>query len=65
MSFTKTARSILQTTGHPKLNITQFVNAFPHAEETRSGAEGEEVAEPVADRVHVKIQRDLIHLGAR
>jgi len=54
---------ILQTTGHPKLNVTQFVNAFPHPEETRSGAEGEEVAEPVADRVHVKIQRDLIHLG--
>ncbi len=54
---------ILQTTGHPKLNVTQFVNAFPHAEETRSRAEGEEVAEPVADRVHVKIQRDLIHLG--
>src|SRR6266436_7379027 len=53
---------ILQTTGHPKLNVTQFVNAFPQLAETRSVAE-EGAAKPVADRVHVKIQSDLIHLG--
>ena len=53
---------ILQTTGHPKLNVTQFVNAFPQLAEARAVAE-EGAAEPVADRVHVKIQRDLINLG--
>jgi len=61
--FYEDSTFILQTTGHPKLNVTQFVNALPHPEETRSRTDGEEVAEPVADRVHVKIQRDLIQLG--
>jgi hypothetical protein len=60
--FAEDGTFILQTTGHPKLNVTQFLNAFPQHRETASDAEAESAA-PVSDRAHVKVQRDLIQLG--
>jgi hypothetical protein len=53
---------VLQTTGHPKLNVTQFLNAFP--QHKTSPAEGDESqTEERSDRTHVKIQGGLIDLG--
>lgn len=60
--FTEDGTFILQTTGHSKLNVTQFVNALPqHSESLRHAGEG--AAQPVSDRAHVRVQRDLIQLG--
>jgi hypothetical protein len=53
---------ILQTTGHPKINVTEFLNAFPPAEPTKGGRNETETT-PSADRAHVKIQSGLIRLG--
>jgi len=53
---------ILQTTGHPKINVTEFLNVFPAAEPTK-GRSDETQAAPTADRAHVKIQSGLIRLG--
>jgi hypothetical protein len=53
---------ILQTTRHPKLNVTQFLNAFPHHKAVTAAAE-EVTAEKSSDRVHIKIQGGLIQLG--
>jgi len=53
---------ILQTTGHPKVNVTEFLNAFPAAEPQKErSAEAEPL--PSADRAHLKIQSGLIRLG--
>lgn len=60
--FAESGTFILQTTGHPKLNVTQFVNAFPQLKATVAAAE-EEGTEPVSNRAHLKVQRDLIQLG--
>lgn len=60
--FTESGTFVLQTTGHPKLNVTQFVNAFPQHKATATAAEAEGI-EPVSDRAHVKVQSDLIQLG--
>jgi len=53
---------ILQTTGHPKINVTEFLNAFPADERAKKGAD-EPATMPSADRAHVKIQCGLIRLG--
>jgi hypothetical protein len=53
---------ILQTTGHPKINVTEFLNTFPAAEPAKGGT-GETQTAPTADRAHVKIQSGLIQLG--
>src|SRR6266566_6778143 len=53
---------ILQTTGHPKINVTEFLNAFP-ADESGKKRTDEADTTPIADRAHVKIQSGLIQLG--
>src|SRR6184192_2793537 len=53
---------ILQTTGHPKINVTEFLNAFPAAKPAEEPSD--ELAAPAGpDRAHVKIQSGLIKLG--
>jgi hypothetical protein len=53
---------ILQTTGHPKINVTEFLNAFPPAK-PREPLPNESEAPSSMDRAHVKIQSGLIKLG--
>src|SRR5437773_3662635 len=53
---------ILQTTGHPKINVTEFLNTFPAAERAKETVD-ETSAKPGTDRAHVKIQSGLIRLG--
>src|SRR5438874_3402168 len=53
---------ILQTTGHPKINVTEFLNTFPAAERAKETVD-ETSAKPGTDRAHVKIQSGLIKLG--
>lgn len=60
--FTEGEAYILQTTGHPKVNVTEFLNAFPAAKPTKED-HAEAPATPNADRAHVKIQSGLIELG--
>lgn len=54
---------VLQTTKHPKLDVTQFLNAYPSS--TRLGPEPDESdqVDESRDRRHVKIQWALIRLG--
>jgi len=64
--FVEDGSYILQTTKHPKLNISEFLNAFPEptAKPTQApGSPGEESTSTPVDRVHVKIQWSLIKLG--
>ena len=51
---------ILQTTKHPKLDVTQYLNAYPAAERAVSD---DGAAPPPADRLHVRIQWELAQLG--
>lgn len=60
--FVEEGTFILQTTGHPKLNVTQFLNAFPQHRQTATDVERESNV-PVSDRAHVKAQCALIQLG--
>ncbi len=53
---------VLQTTGHPKINVTEFLNAFPADEQAKKRAD-EIPTTPITDRAHVKIQSGLIRLG--
>jgi hypothetical protein len=54
---------IMQTTGHPKLNVTEYLNAFP----ARQQVSGETTEEPepttTSDRLHLRMQWALIQLG--
>lgn len=59
--FNDNGTFILQTTRHPKLNVTEFMNAFPKRE-PREVSVPEEGLEAV-DRIHVKMQWALIQLG--
>ncbi len=64
--FVEDGSYILQTTKHPKLNISEFLNAFPepNAKATQApGAPDEDSTSTPVDRVHVKIQWNLIKLG--
>jgi hypothetical protein len=55
---------ILQTTKHPKLNVTEFLNAFPKQSRSLEAATTEDAPTMVRhDRLHVKIQWGLIQLG--
>jgi hypothetical protein len=60
--FTEGDTYILQTTGHPKINVTEFLNAFPADKLANKGVD-ETQAMPTTDRAHVKIQSGLIRLG--
>jgi hypothetical protein len=54
---------ILQTTKHPKLNITEFLNAYPVAQVNPGGLADDDSDVPKTDRAHVKFQSALIDLG--
>lgn len=54
---------ILQTTKHPKLNVTEFLNAYPSTKQpVGEGADPPQEGIEVT-RLHVKIQWSLIKLG--
>jgi len=54
---------ILQTTRHPKRDVTAYLNAFPTPEPAQKGAGPEEEARTGPERVHLRIQSALISLG--
>jgi hypothetical protein len=54
---------ILQTTRHPKLNVTEFLNAYPKAALKPDGTGVRNSGLPPADRDHVKFQSALIDIG--
>jgi hypothetical protein len=58
--FVEEARYILQTTGHPKIDVTSFLNALPAAE---PASIPKEKAPPAALREHTLMQAALIRLG--
>jgi len=60
--FAEAETYILQTTGHPKINVTEFLNAFPAAGRPKEPTD-EASSKPGTDRAHVKIQCGLIKLG--
>jgi hypothetical protein len=60
--FAEDGGLILQTTGHPKLNVTEFLNRFPEHRRPEVDDEGS-ARNGKADRSHVKIQSYLIRLG--
>lgn len=54
---------ILQTTKHPKRDVTEYLNAFPREKARQEeGGSGSDVPQKT-DRIHVKIQFGLIVLG--
>jgi hypothetical protein len=61
--FKEAGSLILQTTKHPKRNVTEFLNAFPSAKKPLPDESDSATSIPSADRIHVKIQWSLIHLG--
>jgi hypothetical protein len=61
--FCEDGAYILQTTKHPKLNVTEFLNALPN-ERRRASEQGLARSESTRpDRVHVKMQWALARLG--
>lgn len=59
--FLQSGAYILQTTKHPKIDVTRFLNAFPEPTGRVRKQAKEGVAQP--ERVHVRIQAGLIKLG--
>ena len=53
---------ILQTTKHPKLNVSEFLNAFPKRK-SDAGRQNDSTPTEKPDRLHSKIQWSLIQLG--
>ncbi len=53
---------ILQTTQHPKLNVSEFLNSFPK-KMTDAGQLSDHADNQSRDRIHSKIQWSLIQLG--
>lgn len=54
---------VLQTTRHPKLNVTEFLNAFPKAQPpSQEGPDGQ-LKPGLAEHAHARMQWALIHLG--
>lgn len=54
---------VLQTTQHPKLDVSQFLNAYPKQTAAQGDADETGSGLPKADRTHVKIQSALIDIG--
>jgi hypothetical protein len=54
---------ILQTTKHPKCDVTGYLNAYPAVEHARPVEADQEGVPQQADRIHLKIQFGLIALG--
>jgi hypothetical protein len=62
--FIENAAYILQTTKHPKLNVTEFLNNFPESIDKETGAvESDSPNIPKADAIHSRVQWGLIRLG--
>src|SRR5207244_280098 len=59
--FNDNGTYILQTTKHPKLNVTEFLNAFPKQKLTELPVL-EDGSDLKPDRMHVKMQWALIQL---
>jgi hypothetical protein len=62
--FTEGETYVLQTTGHPKINVTEFLNAFPAAKPAGESLDELDAASS-PDRAHVKIQSGLIRFRPR
>jgi hypothetical protein len=60
--FIEDGSYILQTTKHPKLNVTEFLNAFPKAKGS-STQDGESGRSETSDHLHLRIQWGLVQLG--
>lgn len=60
--FFEDGQYILQTTRHPKTDVTPYLNAFPTPEPIQKGETPTE-ASPTQDRAHLRIQSGLITLG--
>ena len=54
---------VLQTTKHPKLNVTEFLNAFPKQKPVEREASEDSTEVDKVDRAHVRMQWALIQLG--
>jgi len=54
---------ILQTTKHPKLNVTEFLNTFPKQKHVEIETTEDAPSAKTPDRIHVKMQWALIQLG--
>jgi len=53
----------LQTTQHPKLNVTEYLNAYPRPRSDVGETSDDVLEAPRTDRDHVKYQSALIDLG--
>jgi hypothetical protein len=60
--FYENSGYILQTTKHPKLTVTEFLNAFPQPKRVDPEVTEDSIIER-PDRIHGKIQWALIQLG--
>lgn len=61
--FLESGAYILQTTKHPKLNVAEYLNAFPKPQKKDEVVPTDEAQQSQTDRLHVKIQWALIRLG--
>jgi len=61
--FVEDKTYVMQTTGHPKLDVTPYLNAFPAPGAKQEGVAPEEGAVRRPDRIHVRIQYALVSLG--
>src|ERR1051326_5963725 len=60
--FVEDGDFILQTTKHPKVNVSSFLNAWPDTSKSAPSVTEESVPS-TKDRIHVKVQWGLISLG--
>jgi hypothetical protein len=60
--FLESGTYILQTTKHPKLNVTDYLNAYP-SKDSKEDVTQDAQESHAPDRLHVKIQWALIKLG--
>lgn len=61
--FYESGTYVLQTTRHPKLDITKYRNAFPQMAEDLPPQDFEQRSTSRSGRLHVKVQWQLIALG--
>src|SRR3989442_13640856 len=61
--FNDNGTYILQTTKHPKLNVTQFLTAFPKQRPTEGELVPDDGSNVTPKRAHTKLHRALIQLG--
>ncbi len=54
---------VLQTTGHPKRDVTEFLNAYPKSEGPPRTTDAENERQQAPDRIHLKMQSALVALG--